>query len=69
MDLGAVPSTSTIVYMGVNSFDMHSKKVDFVRLRNCRLWSQNHNIRSKKVTANDNFANDNFDFAKVAVAA
>ena len=23
--------------MGVNSFDMHDKEVDFARLRNCRL--------------------------------
>ena len=71
MDLGAVPSTSTTLFAGVNSFDMLSKKIDFVRLRNCRLlYPQGaSDVRSKKVNANDNFANDNFEFAKVAVAA
>jgi len=48
---------------------MHGKEIDFARLRHCRLQSKDCDIRSKKVNANDNFANDNFEFAPVALAA
>ncbi len=46
---------------------MHGKKADFARLRYCRLLFSD--IRSKTINANDNFANDNADFAPVAAVA
>ncbi len=56
--------------MGVNQLSTGAKGVGFVRLRNCRSQGfKPFDIRSKKVKANDNFANDNFEFANVAVAA
>lgn len=52
---------------------MHNKNTSFARLRNCRLkflgLLRNFDIRSKKVNANDNFANDNQYFAAPALAA
>lgn len=78
MDLGAVPSTSTIkpafnentinsLFMGVTSFDMHNKKVSFYPVE--ILPSCSSAIRSKTINANDNFANDNVEFAPMARAA
>lgn len=64
MDLGAVPSTSTTLVSGVNQLSTFAKGINFARLRNCRpLGSKPRDIRSKKVNANDNFANDNLEFA------
>lgn len=54
-------------YGGDTAFDRFVKTTDFTRLRNCR--SRFLDIRSKKVNANDNFANDNFEPAFAAKAA
>jgi len=45
---------------------MHNKKADFARLRYCRWLATSV---QKQTNANDNFANDNAEFARVAVAA
>jgi len=47
------------------------KGSDFTRLRNCRLQEAQALTQYpfKKVNANDNFANDNFEFTPVALAA
>ena len=63
--------------MGVNQLSTFAKGINFARLRNCRprlallRRIRPRDIRSKKVNANDNFANDNFELApatKVAFA-
>ena len=53
---------------GGDQLSTFAKKNDFARLRNCRFVS-NHEHPFNIVNANDNFANDNFEFAPVAVAA
>ena len=56
-------------YLGVKQLSTCAKGNDFARLRHCRLKAQARKHRSKKLNANDNFANDNFEFAPVALAA
>ncbi len=50
---------------------MHNKGIDFAQLRYCWLLEAqaSKGIRSKTINANDNFANDNVEFAPVALAA
>lgn len=58
-------------YMGVTQLSTCDKGSDFTRLRNCRLLDAQASKQYpfKKVNANDNFANDNFEFTPVALAA
>jgi hypothetical protein len=75
MDLGAVPSTSTNLFSyfswGVNSFRHLLKEVFLLSLDTAgHKFAKIYGISSKTINANDNVANDNFEFAdNVANAA
>ena len=58
-------------YAGVTQLSTCDKGSDFTRLRNCRLLDAQALTQYpfKTVNANDNFANDNFEFTPVALAA
>ena len=69
MDLGAEPSASTnfLLFWGRASFRHLLKKMTLPGFRSCRLLHATNCF--KNINANDNFANDNFEFAPVARAA